>query len=70
MEQGVCQEVDPELWFPDKGQSSSYAKKVCRSCPVIEECLDYALAGGERFGVWGGTSERERRGMKRVTTAS
>ena len=56
-----CTEVDPELHFPDKGHSTVPAKKVCFSCEVRPECLEYALANHERFGVWGGLSERERR---------
>lgn len=61
---GLCAEVDPELFFPEKGGSVAYAKRVCRSCPVRPECLEYALENDERFGVWGGLSERERRRVK------
>ena len=58
---GLCAETDPEIFFPDKGHSTKPAKRICRWCEVSDECLDYALANRERFGVWGGTSERERR---------
>jgi Transcription factor WhiB len=58
---GVCRQVDPELWFPDKGQSARVATRICAACPVRAECLAYALERDERFGVWGGLSERERR---------
>ena len=51
--------------FPEKGGSTREAKQVCRSCEVAAECLQYALATDERFGIWGGTSERERRRLKR-----
>jgi WhiB family transcriptional regulator, redox-sensing transcriptional regulator len=61
---GLCAEVDPDLWFPEKGGSVAYAKRVCRSCPVAAECLKFALANDERWGVWGGLSERERRRLK------
>ncbi|GFG72712.1 hypothetical protein MBOT_00770 [Mycobacterium botniense] len=61
----LCTETDPEIFFPDKGGSVRDAKKICRRCDVRAECLDYALANGERFGVWGGLSERERRPMHR-----
>ncbi|GAA3416330.1 WhiB family transcriptional regulator [Streptosporangium vulgare] len=59
---GRCNEVGgDETWFPPKGVSSRPAKLVCRRCEVRAECLEYALEHGERFGVWGGLSERERR---------
>lgn len=61
----LCAEVDPELFFPDKGESSRPAKRVCAGCEVRAECLQYALDHGERFGVWGGLSERERRELGR-----
>jgi WhiB family transcriptional regulator, redox-sensing transcriptional regulator len=64
-DRGPCRQVDPELFFPDKGGSTRDAKRICRSCPVRSECLEYALENDERFGVWGGLSERERRGLKR-----
>jgi WhiB family redox-sensing transcriptional regulator len=57
-----CQYTDPEAFFPDKGGSVREAKRVCRSCVVRAECLEYALENDERFGVWGGLSERERNG--------
>jgi WhiB family redox-sensing transcriptional regulator len=62
--QGVCGQVDPELFFPEKGGSTKEAKLVCRSCPVKAECLAFALEHDVRFGVWGGMSERERRALK------
>jgi hypothetical protein len=64
-EAALCAQADPEAWFPEKGQPTLPAKTVCRSCPVTAECLEYALANDERFGVWGGLSERERRRLKR-----
>ncbi|GEL48050.1 hypothetical protein CHO01_31660 [Cellulomonas hominis] len=57
----LCAQVDPDLFFPDKGGPTSEAKRVCRRCEVRVECLYWALEAGERFGVWGGMSERERR---------
>jgi len=65
---GVCAQVDPELWFPEKGGSTREAKALCTGCPVQVQCLAYALANDERFGVWGGASERDRRRMKRSAT--
>lgn len=61
----ICPTVDPELFFPPKGGSPAEAKRVCWTCPVIDECLEYALSNDERFGVWGGLSEPERRNLTR-----
>jgi WhiB family redox-sensing transcriptional regulator len=60
-----CLGVDPDLFFPERGASTREAKEVCRGCVVREECLEYALANGEKFGIWGGMSERERRRIRR-----
>lgn len=57
----LCAQTDPEIFFPEKGGSTKEAYSVCADCLVRAECLDYALAVGERFGVWGGLSERKRR---------
>jgi len=64
-DRALCAQTDPEAFFPEKGGSTREAKKVCQSCEVKAECLDYALAHDERFGIWGGLSERERRKLKR-----
>ena len=61
----LCAQTDPEAFFPEKGGSTREAKRVCMSCEVRAECLDYALAKDERFGIWGGLSERERRRVKK-----
>ncbi|WP_307728217.1 WhiB family transcriptional regulator [Candidatus Mycobacterium methanotrophicum] len=61
----LCAQTDPEAFFPEKGGSTREAKKICLGCEVRAECLDYALAHDERFGIWGGLSERERRRLKR-----
>ena len=60
-----CLGVDPDLFFPERGASTREAKEVCRGCVVREDCLEYALANGEKFGIWGGMSERERRRVRR-----
>ena len=60
----LCAETDPEAFFPDKGGSTREAKRVCAGCPVRAECLEFALASDERFGIWGGLSERERRRVR------
>ena len=64
-ERALCAQTDPEAFFPEKGGSTREAKKVCTGCEVRAECLEYALANDERFGIWGGLSERERRKLKR-----
>ena len=64
-ERALCAQTDPEAFFPEKGGSTREAKKVCLSCDVRGECLEYALASDERFGIWGGLSERERRKLKK-----
>ena len=60
-----CLGVDPDLFFPERGASTKEAKAVCQECTVREDCLEYALANGEKFGIWGGLSERERRRIRR-----
>ncbi len=61
-----CLGVDPDLFFPGRGEPSRPAKEVCAGCPVRVECLEFAMAPPvERFGVWGGMSERERRRIRR-----
>ena len=64
-DRALCAQTDPEAFFPEKGGSTREAKKVCRGCEVRVECLEYALEHDERFGIWGGLSERERRRLKR-----
>jgi WhiB family redox-sensing transcriptional regulator len=65
----LCAQTDPEAFFPEKGGSTRDAKKICTTCEVKAQCLDYALANDERFGIWGGLSERERRRLRRARTA-
>jgi WhiB family redox-sensing transcriptional regulator len=60
-----CLGVDPDLFFPERGASTKEAKEVCRGCEVRGDCLEYALVHGEKFGIWGGMSERERRRLRR-----
>lgn len=58
-----CQQTDPELWFSDRddiGITYRIAKKFCQQCPVQKECLEYALAANETFGIWGGLTPQER----------
>lgn len=63
----VCATTDPELFFPDKGQPADKAKEICATCPVIEVCKSYAVnAPVVLQGVWGGTTERERRELRKA----
>lgn len=64
-ENALCAQTDPEAFFPEKGGSTREAKRICLGCEVRDKCLEYALANDERFGIWGGLSERERRRLKR-----
>lgn len=65
MAEGACRHLDPALFFPWKGQPTGGAKKVCAGCRVREPCLEYSLAIPERFGIWGGLTEGERRRLRR-----
>ena len=65
-ERALCAQTDPEAFFPEKGGSTREAKRICQGCEVRDECLEYALEHDERFGIWGGLSERERRRLKRT----
>jgi WhiB family transcriptional regulator, redox-sensing transcriptional regulator len=61
----ACGTSDGDAWFPEKGGSTRLAKRVCRSCPVSSQCLEYALRTNEAFGVWGGLSLAERERLQR-----
>lgn len=65
----ACAGVDPEIFYPEHGGSSRPARAICATCPVREPCLRYALFNDSdafSFGVWGGTSPRERRELRRL----
>jgi WhiB family redox-sensing transcriptional regulator len=66
----ACRGEDPEIFFPARRNMTTFvqlarAKAVCARCPVAAQCLDYALASGQQYGVWGGTSEEERKALRR-----
>ena len=65
----LCAESDPEIFFPEPGGSVRGPKSVCARCEVRAECLAYALEHDEKFGVWGGMTERERWHLKRQVAA-
>lgn len=60
-----CLGVDADLFFPERGASTKEAKQVCQGCVVRLDCLEFALVNSEKFGIWGGMSERERRRIRR-----
>jgi WhiB family redox-sensing transcriptional regulator len=60
----LCAQIDTDMFFPGKGESTADAKRACMACPVRVECLTEAIANNERYGVWGGKSERERRRLQ------
>lgn len=64
-EHAECRGAPAAVFYPTQGESTAPAKAVCARCPVSVECLAWALDHGEKFGVWGGTSERERRRMRK-----
>ena len=64
-DRALCAQTDPEAFFPEKGGSTREAKRICQGCEVKAECLEYALHNDERFGIWGGLSDRERRRLKK-----
>ena len=69
MSDALCAQIDGDLFFPEKGGATREAKQICQRCPVQAGCLDYALQRGERFGIWGGVSERDRRRLVKRRTA-
>jgi hypothetical protein len=68
-DEGLCAQTDPEAFFPEKGGSTREAKSICRGCDVRHECLWTALEANERFGIWGGLSQRERQSLMRQLPA-
>jgi WhiB family redox-sensing transcriptional regulator len=66
----LCQSVDPELFFPEVGSSSTDAKRVCRRCDVQLECLMWALEHDERHGVWGGLGPGQRAHLQKRGNAA
>lgn len=66
---GVCNDLDPELFYPARGESTKEPKQACSQCRIAAQCLSFALESGEKHGIWGGTSERERRRMRKVYAA-
>ena len=68
-EEANCKGADADLFFPERGASTRKAEAICRACTVQDECLEYAVQNSEKFGIWGGLSERVRRRVKRQREA-
>lgn len=64
-ESALCRGENPDLFFPERGSPGDSAKRVCVNCGVRLDCLEYALANSERYGIWGGLTERERTRLRR-----
>jgi WhiB family transcriptional regulator, redox-sensing transcriptional regulator len=72
--QALCRDTDPELFFPIGTTGAAlvqieHARAVCRQCPVQADCLEFALRTNQDSGIWGGTSEEERRVLRREFVA-
>ena len=65
-ERALCAQTDPEAFVPEKRDTTHKTKRGCLTCEVRDDCLEYALMNDERFGIWGGLSERERRRLRRA----
>ncbi len=63
--QGLCRGVEPEVFFPISEEDAWRAKEICTACSVRESCLAFSLANRERYGVWGGVTEKERQDLFR-----
>ncbi len=73
MAEGNCRNHPPAVFFPSDGVGVDHARRICGTCPVLDQCLDYALDNRIDHGVWGGTSERERRRIlkrRRISVSS
>lgn len=63
MDNAVCAQVDADLWFPETGGNAALARRICSTCPVAADCLQYAVEHNEQ-GIWGGTSAKTRQRMR------
>ncbi|MFF3846149.1 WhiB family transcriptional regulator [Streptomyces sp. NPDC002328] len=64
--EALCAQTGADFFFPEPGSSVREAKRICGMCEMRTACLDYALTHDERFGVWGGLSEKERLELRRT----
>ena len=68
MRHAACRHHPTRLWFPERGEPTHPAKNICNTCPVRQQCLDYALEIPNCVGIWGGTSGRQRREIRNTAT--
>jgi WhiB family redox-sensing transcriptional regulator len=66
-DEALCAEVDGDLFFPEKGERSVWAKKLCAACPVSVPCLEMAMVEEIEFGVWGGLTANQRTQLRRAS---
>jgi WhiB family transcriptional regulator, redox-sensing transcriptional regulator len=66
MDNALCREIGPELFFPDAGGGSATARQICGKCSVKTQCLNFALSFPSMIGIWGGTTERQRRKLPKT----
>lgn len=64
VQSALCAGLPPDMFFPERGESVAEAKAVCARCSVATECLAYAVDTGQKHGIWGGQSERQRRRLR------
>ncbi|MDO5024978.1 MAG: WhiB family transcriptional regulator [Trueperella sp.] len=65
MEDALCAQTDPDIFYPEKGGSTAPATSICKNCSVRAECLEYAVSNDIRHGIWGGMSDNDRKRMAR-----
>ena len=73
MKRAACRGLPAEQFHPKRGAATAHLKQLCSTCPVRHDCLDYAMINGEKYGIWGGKSERQRRALRKgsdTTTAA
>ena len=68
-EEARCNRYDPELFFAPRARAERKAKAVCAKCPVVAQCLAYAIDWRVEFGIWGGLNVKERRALREASTA-
>jgi WhiB family redox-sensing transcriptional regulator len=64
----ACKDKEPDIFFPEDRKAVRDAVAICATCPVRPECLEYALETDIRYGIWGGTTEKQRRRLVRTPT--
>ena len=69
MQRGACRGNGPDTFFPTGRADAAVAKLICADCPVKTECLNYAMRNGDIVGIWGGTSEKQRRQLRVIARA-